>query len=34
MIANPRLLDASVHSPQQLRKVNALCLLAEQAARV
>ncbi|CAN5295079.1 TM0106 family RecB-like putative nuclease [soil metagenome] len=34
IIASPRLLDAAVHSPEQLRKVNALCRYAEQATQV
>ena len=32
IVANPRLLDAAVGSPEQLRKVNALCRFAELAA--
>ncbi|MGH3517100.1 MAG: TM0106 family RecB-like putative nuclease [Haloechinothrix sp.] len=31
VVANPRLLDAAVHSPEQLRKVNALCRFTESA---
>lgn len=31
IIASPRLLDAGVHAPEQLRKVNALCRYAEVA---
>ncbi|MBA3523434.1 MAG: TM0106 family RecB-like putative nuclease [Geodermatophilaceae bacterium] len=31
VVASPALLDAAVHSPEQLRKVNALCRLAELA---
>ena len=34
VIASPLLLDAAVHSPEQLRKVNALCRLAEEAVWV
>ncbi len=29
IVASPRLLDAAVHSPEQLRRVNALCRYAE-----
>lgn len=29
VVANPRLLDAAVHTPEQLRMVNALCRFAE-----
>lgn len=32
IVSSPRLLDATVASPEQLRKVNALCRYAEQAA--
>jgi uncharacterized protein len=32
VIGSPRLLDAEVHSPSQLRQVNALCRFVEQAA--
>ncbi|UQX89073.1 TM0106 family RecB-like putative nuclease [Jatrophihabitans telluris] len=31
LVASPRLLDAEVHSPQQLRQVNALCRYVERA---
>jgi hypothetical protein len=31
VVMNPRLLDAQVHSPEQLRQVNALCRLVEHA---
>lgn len=31
IVGSPALLDASVHSPEQLRKVNALCELVERA---
>ena len=31
LVASPRLLDAAVHSPEQLRKVNALCRFVEVA---
>lgn len=31
VVASPRLLDAAVHSPEQLRMVNALCRFAETA---
>jgi predicted RecB family nuclease len=34
VVMSPRLLDASVTSPEQLREVNALCLLAERAGRM
>jgi len=34
VVASPRLLDAAVHSPEQLRKVNALCRYVEVAATV
>jgi len=33
ILASPRLLDAAVHSPEQLRRVNALCRYAEVAER-
>lgn len=32
VVASPRLLDAEVHTPEELRAVNALCLYAEIAA--
>ena len=32
IVASPDLLDAEVHTPEQLRAVNALCLYVEQAA--
>lgn len=31
IVASPRLLDAAVGSPEQLRKVNALCRYVEVA---
>lgn len=34
VVASPRLLDAPVHSPEQLRMVNALCRFAEAARTV
>jgi len=33
IVASPDLLDAEVHTPQQLRAVNALCRYVEEAAR-
>jgi len=32
IVMSPDLLDAQVHTPQQLRRVNALCRLAEHAS--
>ncbi|MDX6254096.1 MAG: hypothetical protein QOJ11_430 [Frankiales bacterium] len=34
VVMSPLMLDASVNTPEQLRKVNALCRLAEEAERV
>jgi uncharacterized protein len=34
VVASPALLDAEVHTPEQLRAVNALCRYAEQATHV
>jgi hypothetical protein len=34
LVCSPRLLDAAVHSPQQLRLVNALCRYVERAEPV
>jgi uncharacterized protein len=33
-VMSPRLLDAAVHTPEQLRQVNAMCRLVELAERV
>jgi uncharacterized protein len=33
IVASPDLLDAEVHTPEQLRAVNALCHYVEQASR-
>jgi uncharacterized protein len=32
VVLSPALLDAAVRSPEQLRRVNALCRLVEQAS--
>lgn len=34
VVMNPALLDAPVHTPEQLRRVNALCRLVEEAERL